>query len=213
VNLILIGPPGSGKGTQAKYIVDKYNYFQLSTGELLREEIKKKSKIGKEISMKIDKGQFVDDEIVNNLLKNIIKIKKNRNKMIFDGYPRNLSQAKNLELFLNNDDQYIGSIIFLNLSKENISKRISGRYTCEKCNSILNEFTDEKEFKNHSCEKRYLKKRADDNVETVLKRYDVYMNRTKPVLDYYTSKPNFNEIDGSLKIDEITSKIDEILKV
>ena len=213
MNLILIGPPGSGKGTQAKYIVDKYNYFQFSTGDLLREEIKKKTKIGEEISMKIDKGHFVDDEIVNTLLKNIIKNKKNRNKIIFDGYPRNLSQAKNLELFLKSDGQTLGSIIFLNLTKENVSKRISGRYTCDKCNTILNEFTDEKEFNSHSCEKKYLKKRTDDSIETVLKRYDTYMEQTKPVLDYYTSKPIFNEIDGSLKIDEIARKIDEIVNV
>ena len=213
MNLILIGPPGSGKGTQAKHIVDKYNYFQLSTGDLLRNEIKKKSKIGYEISLKIDKGHFVDDEIVNTLLKDIIKIKKNRNQIIFDGYPRNLSQAKNLDLLVKSDGQTIGSIIFLNLTKENISKRISGRYTCEKCNTILNEFTDEVKFKTHSCEKKYLNKRIDDSVETVLKRYDTYMEQTKPVLDYYNTKSNFNEIDGSLKIDEITRKIDEILNV
>ena len=213
MNLILIGPPGSGKGTQAKYIVDKYNYFQLSTGDLLRNEIKKKSKIGYEISLKIDKGHFVDDEIVNTLLKDIIKIKKNRNQIIFDGYPRNLSQAKNLDLLIKNDGQAIGSIIFLNLTKENISKRISGRYTCEKCNTILNEFTDEVKFQTHSCEKKYLKKRKDDNLETIITRYDEYMKKTKPVLDFYSSRSYFYEIDGGDKIDKISSKISNIINV
>tara|TARA_B100000965_G_scaffold153830_1_gene127937 strand:- start:3269 stop:3910 length:642 start_codon:yes stop_codon:yes gene_type:complete len=213
VNLILIGPPASGKGTQAKYIVKKYNYFQLSTGDLLRDEIKKQTKLGEEISKKIDKGEFVNDQIVNTLLNNVITDKSKRNKIIFDGYPRNLSQAKNLEVLLKGDKQTVGSIIYLNLSKDEISKRISGRYICEKCNTTLNEFTDNEEFTTHKCDKKYLKKRPDDNKDTILKRYDTYVLQTKPVLDYYSLNPNFNEIDGSLKIDQIMSKIDEIVNV
>ena len=213
MNLILIGPPGSGKGTQARHIVKKFNYFQLSTGDLLREEIKKKTEFGNNISKIINQGEFVTDEIVNTLLRKVITMKKNRNKIIFDGYPRNLSQAYNLEKLLESDKQAIGSIIFLNVTKDNISKRISGRYICEKCNATLNEYTDNIEFKNHSCDNKFLIKRADDKNETILKRYDTYMKQTKPVLEYYSSKSNFKEIDGDLKIIEITSKIEEILNV
>jgi adenylate kinase len=100
VNIILFGPPGAGKGTQAQQIVDKHNYFQLSTGDLLRDEVKKKTDLGKQIEEKISKGNFVSDEIVNELLKNTIKELKFRDRIIFDGYPRTIQQSKNLDIIL-----------------------------------------------------------------------------------------------------------------
>ena len=118
MNLILFGPPGAGKGTQAQYVVKKYNYFQLSTGDLLRNEIKKKTLLGEKIEKIITQGEFANDEIVNSLLKQVITNPKNRNQIIFDGYPRNISQAKNLEQILIEDNQSVGTIIFLNVSKE-----------------------------------------------------------------------------------------------
>ena len=213
MNLILLGPPGSGKGTQAQFIVKKYNYFQLSSGDLLRNEIMKNTTLGKKIETIVPHGGFVTDEIVNLLLKQTIINSKNKNRIIFDGYPRNIPQTKNLELLLKEDNQSIGSIIFLNVSREIIKKRIMGRITCEKCNMILNEFFNKDEIDAHPCEKKYLKKRKDDNEETVINRYDTYMEKTKPVLDFYASKESFQEIDASLNIEAITSKIDQILKV
>ena len=213
MNLILLGPPGSGKGTQAQFIVKKYNYFQLSSGDLLRNEIMKNTTLGKKIETIMLHGEFVTDEIVNLLLKQAITNPKNKNRIIFDGYPRNISQTKNLELVLKEANQSIGSIIFLNVSKEIIKKRIMGRITCEKCNMILNEFFNKDEIDAHPCEKKYLKKRKDDNEQTVITRYNTYMEKTKPVLDFYTSKESFHEIDASLNIKAITSKIDQILKV
>ena len=213
MNLILLGPPGSGKGTQAQFIVKKYNYFQLSSGDLLRNEIMKNTTLGKKIETIVPHGGFVTDEIVNLLLKQTIINSKNKNRIIFDGYPRNIPQTKNLELVLKEDNQSIGSIIFLNASREIIKKRIMGRITCEKCNMILNEFFNKDEIDAHPCEKKYLKKRKDDNEQTVITRYNTYMEKTKPVLDFYASKESFHEIDASLNIDIITSKIDQILKV
>jgi|TARA_B110000438_G_C15793524_1_gene641826 adenylate kinase len=213
VNLILFGPPGAGKGTQAHFIVKKYNYFQLSTGDLLRNEIKKKTTIGKEIEKIISKGKFVSDDIINTLLKQSIDNLKFRDRIIFDGYPRNLQQIKNLELILTQFNQKIGAIIYLNVSREIIKKRIIGRMTCEKCNMTLNRFFNKKEIELHPCGKNYLKKRKDDNNEIVISRYDTYMKKTKPVLDFYSKKDNFNEIDGSLKIEAITGIIDKILRV
>jgi adenylate kinase len=213
VNLILFGPPGAGKGTQAHFIVKKYNYFQLSTGDLLRNEIKKKTTIGKEIEKIISKGKFVSDDIINTLLKQSIDNLKFRDRIIFDGYPRNLQQIKNLELMLTQFNQKIGAIIYLNVSREIIKKRIIGRMTCEKCNMTLNRFFNKKEIELHPCGKNYLKKRKDDNNEIVISRYDTYMKKTKPVLDFYSKKDNFNEIDGSLKIEAITGIIDKILRV
>ena len=213
MNLILLGPPGAGKGTQAQFIVKKYNYFQLSSGDLLRDEIKKKTTLGKRIVKIMPQGELITDEIVNVLLKQTISTPENKNRIIFDGYPRNISQAENLEQVLKEDNQVIGSVIFLNVSREIIKKRIIGRITCEKCNVILNEFFNQDEIDLHQCGKKYLKKRDDDNQETVITRYNTYMEKTKPLLDFYSSKESFYEIDASLKIEVITGKIDKILNV
>ena len=187
MNIILFGPPGAGKGTQAKYLIKKLNGFQISTGEMLRNEIKKDSEIGKLIANDMDDGKFISDDIVNKLIKNVIFDPEKKNNLIFDGYPRSLSQAKNLDLLLNDSNQKISVIFFLNVNKETIIKRIQKR--------------------------KKIEKRSDDELDTLLKRYDTYMQTTRPVLDYYSKNPNFYEIDGSLKIEEITAKIDAFIKV
>ena len=213
MNLILLGPPGAGKGTQAKFIAKKFNLYQLSTGDLLRNEIKNKTEIGKKIDHIIAHGDFVVDEIVNQLLKTVIKNSSNRNNIIFDGYPRNISQAENLEIILNEDNQSINFIFFLKVTREIIEKRILGRITCEKCNTTFNKYLDIDEIEKHECGNNYLKKREDDNEEVIITRYDEYMKKTKPVLDFYSSRSYFHEIDGSQKIQAITGKIEQILAV
>jgi len=213
VNIILFGPPGAGKGTQAQFIVKKYNYFQLSTGNLLREEVKLKTPLGAEIENLISNGKFASDKTVNTLLKQSITNLKFRDRIIFDGYPRNVDQAKNLELILAEFDQTIGHIIFLNVSKNIIEKRIMGRVTCDKCLMTLNEFFNKEQIELHPCGKEYLKKRKDDNFDVVVERYDTYMTATKPVLDFYSKNVNFTEIDGAAEIDQITNKINDVLNV
>ena len=187
MNIILFGPPGAGKGTQAKFLIKKLNSFQVSTGDILRDEIEKDSEIGKKIIDNMNDGKFVNDEIVNELIKNIIFDPKKMNKLIFDGYPRSLSQAKNLDLLLNSSNQKIDFIFFLNVNKDTIIKRIEKR--------------------------KILEKRLDDDFGTLLKRYDTYMETTRPVLDFYSKNLNFYEIDGSLEINEITAKIDSFINV
>ncbi|NMN67921.1 adenylate kinase [Candidatus Pelagibacter ubique] len=187
MNIILFGPPGAGKGTQSKYLVKKLNCFQISTGDMLRDEIEKDSEIGKKITDNMNEGKFVNDDIVNNLIKNILFDPLKKDKLIFDGYPRSLSQAKNLDLLLESSKQKIDFIFFLNVNKDTIIKRIEKR--------------------------KILERRSDDNTNTILKRYDTYMQTTSPVLDFYSKNPNFYEIDGTLEIDKITSKINDILKV
>ena len=187
MNVIIFGPPGAGKGTQANNLVKKYNLYQISTGDLLRNEVINKTEIGRNIENIISKGDFATDEIVNELIQNVVTNPKNKNKLIFDGYPRSLSQAKNLDILLNSSNQKIDFIFFLNVKKETIIQRIEKR--------------------------KILEKRADDNLKTILKRYDTYMETTKPVLDFYSKNPNFYEIDGSVEIDEISSKIEQILSV
>ena len=187
MNIIIFGPPGAGKGTQAKSLVKKLNSFQISTGDMLREEIKKDTEIGKSIINNMNDGKFVEDEIVNKLLEKIIFDSKNKNKLIFDGYPRTINQAKNLENLLRKSKQKIDYIFFLNVNKDSIIKRIEKR--------------------------KVLEKRSDDDSNTIIKRYETYMEATKPVLDYYSSANNFYEIDGSDEIEVISSKIKEILAV
>ncbi len=185
MNTILFGPPGAGKGTQAKYLVKKLNGFQISTGDMLRDEINKDSEIGKRIINDMNEGKFVNDDIVNKLIKNVLYDPQKRNKLIFDGYPRSISQAKDLELMLNQSNQKIDIIFFLNVNKETIIKRIEKR--------------------------KIIEKRTDDDLNTILKRYDAYMETTKPVLDFYSKNSNFHEIDGTLKIDKITAKLDTFI--
>tara|TARA_B100001559_G_C16313950_1_gene535601 strand:+ start:224 stop:787 length:564 start_codon:yes stop_codon:yes gene_type:complete len=187
VNIIVFGPPGAGKGTQAKYLVKKLNSFQISTGDMLREEIKKDTEIGKRIISNMNDGKFVQDEIVNKLLEKIIFDTKKKDKLIFDGYPRTINQAKNLEILLSKSNQKIDYIFFLNVNKDSIVRRIEKR--------------------------KILEKRSDDDANTILKRYDTYMEVTKPVLDFYSSRNNFYEINGSEEIEVISSKIVQILNV
>ena len=187
MNIVLFGPPGAGKGTQAKYLVKKLNGFQVSTGDILRNEINKDTGIGKRIINDMNDGKFISDEIIHNLIEKIILDPQNTDRLIFDGYPRTLSQAKNLDLLLKNSKQKINFIFFLNVNKDTIIKRIEKR--------------------------KKIEKRSDDELDTILKRYDTYMETTKPVLEFYSKKPNFYEIDGALEIDQITNKIGAFLKV
>ena len=187
MNIVLFGPPGAGKGTQAKYLVKKLNSFQISTGDLLREEIYKNSDIGKLITNDMKNGKFVSDEIVNKLIENFVSDPQKKNKFIFDGYPRSLSQAKNLDNLLETSNQKIDLILYLKVDKETVVKRLEKR--------------------------KIIENRSDDETTTILKRFDTYMNTTEPVLKYYSENPNFREIDGSLEIDEITRKIDTFINV
>ena len=213
MNIILFGPPGAGKGTQAQLIVDKHNYFQLSTGDILRNEVKRKTNLGKDIEEKISKGNFVSDEIVNELLKNTLSELKYRDRIIFDGYPRTIDQYKHLDKILDEFNQKIDLIISLHVPREIVEKRIAGRLTCDKCNITLNKFFNDKEIKFHPCGSEHFVKRKDDNSETLMNRYDIYIETTKPVIEYLAKNKNFYQIDGTLEISKITSKIDTFINV
>ena len=187
MNIILFGPPGAGKGTQSKYLVSKLKNFQVSTGDILREEIKNNSEIGQQITNNMNEGKFVSDEIVNSLIEKLMLDPQKRDKLIFDGYPRSLSQAQYLDLLLNKSNQKIDHIFFLNVNKDTIIERVEKRKTLEN--------------------------RSDDNTDTILKRYDTYMETTRPVLDFYSKNSNFHEINGTKEIDQITKEIEAFINV
>ena len=185
MNIIIFGPPGAGKGTQSKFIVEKYNLYQLSTGELLRDEIKKKTALGSQISSIINSGELVSDEIVSKLIQNFISDQKYKDKLIFDGYPRNLNQAINLDNLLKQSNQKINLVLNLSVSLETIKKRISERQSQEK--------------------------RSDDNEDTAIKRFKTYEKSTKPLIEYYKNSNLLKEVNGESTINEINIKISGLI--
>ncbi len=181
MNIVIFGPPGAGKGTQSKFIEKTYNLYQLSTGELLRKEIKDNSELGLKISKIINAGELVSDNIVSDLIEKFISNNVYKNRLIFDGYPRNLNQAKNLDFLLKKNNQKIDLVLKLSVSLETIKKRISERQTIEK--------------------------RADDDQKIAVKRYNTYEKSTEPVLDFYKKLNLLKVVNGEGSINQISKEI------
>ena len=207
MNIILFGPPGAGKGTQATKVVKKFNLHKVSTGDLLREEIKNNTDLGNKIKSMMDTGSLISDNIINDLITKVISNKKFYNRLIFDGYPRNLKQAKNLDSQIKKYKQKISCVLSLNVDKESIIKRISGRQTCINCGLIFNEYYYPASSKNHSCDPKFLNKRSDDNKKTIINRFETYLNKTLPILDFYKEQNLLHQINGMAKIDQIFDEI------
>ena len=185
MNLVIFGPPGAGKGTQSNIIVKKYKLHQLSTGELLRKEIKDNTNLGQKISSIINLGNLVSDKIVGNLIENYISNDNFKNRLIFDGYPRNLNQAENLNILLKKYNQKIDIVLRLTVSLEIIKKRI--------------------------LERKNLEKRSDDNIEIAIKRYKTYESNIKPVIDFYKQSHLVKEVNGEATISEISDEISGLI--
>ena len=185
MNIVIFGPPGAGKGTQSKFIVKKYNLFQLSTGELLRDEIRNKTKLGSEISSIINAGELVSDNIVSDIIEKFISNKSYKQRLIFDGYPRSISQAINLDNLLKKYDQKIDIVLKLSVSLDTIKKRI--------------------------LERKSLEQRADDKDEIAIKRYNTYELSTKPVMDYYKQSNLLKVVNGETSISEINVEISGLI--
>ena len=186
MNIVIFGPPGAGKGTQSNFIVQKFNLYQLSTGELLRKEINDKTQLGQQISSIINTGNLVSDEIVGNLIEKFITYKDYKNRLIFDGYPRNLSQARYLDVLLKRNNQKIDIALKLSVSLKTIKKRIF--------------------------ERKNLEKRADDNEKIAIKRYETYESNIEPVINFYKQSDLLQVVNGEASITEISDEISALIE-
>ena len=211
MNIILFGPPGAGKGTQSDRLAKKFNLQKVSTGELLRNEIKNNTSLGKKIRNLMDSGQLVSDNIINDLIIKILSNNNSKNRLIFDGYPRNLDQAKNFNSLLIKFDQKISCVLNLNVDKDIVVKRILGRQTCLNCGLIFNKFFNPATKSNHSCDPKFLDKRTDDNKKIIVDRYETYLNKTLPILDFYNQQNLLHKVNGMAKIDQIFEEICDII--
>jgi len=211
-NIILIAPPAAGKGVQSKILKETFNLLHLSTGELLKEEVEKKTELGKEIKEFLKQGILVKDEIVIELVRKKLDNSLNKNGYILDGFPRTLTQAELYDKMSQERNCLPNYVFFLNIPKETALKRILGRLNCLKCGSIFNEESDHLTEKDlcPNCQGKIIK-RSDDQEESFNKRYDDYLEKTKPVIQYYQNKGILYIIDAKKSITEISKQIKEIL--
>ena len=211
MNLIIFGPPGAGKGTQSNFIVKKYNLFQLSTGEILRDEIKNKTQLGMEISSIMNSGALVSDDVVSNLIEKFISNKEYLNRFIFDGYPRNIIQAKNLDNLLYKYEQKVDIVLKLSVSLDSIKKRISGRSICSICGKIYNEFFNPAPINSDCCASKFLQKRTDDTLEIAVKRFQTYEKNTELLIEYYKKLNLLKVVNGESPISQINEEISGLI--
>lgn len=209
MNIILLGPPGAGKGTQARRIEDEKSMVQLSTGDMLREAVAAGTEVGLKAKAAMEAGQLVTDEIVVGIISDRIDQPDAKDGFILDGFPRNLAQAEALDIMLAEKNLSLDRVIEMKVDDEALVKRVTGRFTCAKCGAGYHD-----EFKQTAkdgvcdeCGATDFKRRKDDNAETVRDRLKVYHGETAPLIDYYSGKGRLVSIDGMAAIDDVTAQI------
>ena len=213
-NIMFIAPPAAGKGTQAEMVVEKYGIPHISTGDILRDISKEDSEIGKYVYETLANGELVKDEITYQLIEDRLGKDDCKNGYIIDGFPRNIAQAHEYDKILKNLNYEVGNVIFINVDKKTLEKRITGRRICENCKTIYN-INDEKsspkvESVCDNCGGK-LYQRSDDNLEAFETRYNMYIEKTEPIIDYYRKQNVLTEIDGDDTVENIFARIEEII--
>ena len=214
-NIMFIAPPAAGKGTQAELVVEKYHIPHISTGDILREISKEDSEIGEYVRETMASGKLVKDEITYQLIEDRLKKEDCKNGFLMDGFPRNLDQAIEYDKILKKLNYEVGNVILIDIDKEVLEKRITGRRLCEKCGAIYNindeNMTPKIESVCDDCGGK-LYQRSDDNLESFQTRYQTYLDKTEPIIDHYKKQNVLKVVDGNDTIDNIFKKIDEIIK-
>jgi adenylate kinase len=213
MNLVLLGPPGGGKGTQAKRLQDKYGMVQLSTGDMLRAAVASGSEVGKAAKAVMDAGQLVSDDIVISIIDERLDQPDVAKGVIFDGFPRTLAQAQALDAMLQRKGKKLDFAIEIRVPDAYIVERIAGRYTCAKCGAGYHEKFQRPKADNvcDACSSTEFIRRPDDNAETVTKRLDAYHAQTAPLLPYYDNEGVLRVVDGTQEIGEVTRALEGIL--
>lgn len=213
-SVILIAAPAAGKGTEAALLKVEYNMPHISTGDILREKSKEDSELGRDINYKINNGIFVSDELIIEILKDRIMQEDCNNGYILDGFPRNVAQAQAYQLMLEELGKEIGVVIVLDIDKNLAASRIAGRISCPKCKEVYNTSSEEMKPKTEGiCDKcgSELVKRADDNEETYMDRYNTYIEKTAPLIDFYEKQGIVYHVDGNNGKEETHKQVVKIL--
>lgn len=214
-NIMFIAPPAAGKGTQAELIAEKYNIPHISTGDILREISKEASEIGEYVRETLASGQLVKDEITYQLVEDRLKREDCKNGYIIDGFPRNVEQAYEYDKILERLGYNVGNVILINVDKQTIEKRITGRRICENCNTIYNINDKDNSPKEESiCDNcgGKLYQRSDDNLASFQARYQTYLEKTEPIINHYRKQGVLKEVDGNDTVENIFQKIEKIIK-
>ena len=214
MRIILLGAPGSGKGTQAEKLMEDYNLPQISTGMLLREAIDQGTELGKKVQEIMAAGNLVSDQIVLDLIRESVQQPDSDNGFVLDGYPRNINQAQSLEDLLNLINKPLGSALLVDVDSEILIKRLSGRRTCSITGKTLNVyFSSEDEINECIDSGGELIQREDDNVESITNRINVYKEQTEPLIDFYKHKNLLKVIDGEGKITDVYDRVIKTLEL
>jgi len=212
MKMILIGPPGVGKGTQAKFLVEKYNIPQISTGDMLRANVREKTELGLKAQEFMNSGQLVPDEVILGMMKTRFNEADCKNGYILDGFPRTIPQAEGLDSLLIEMNHTLDVVLVLDVSHSIIIERLSSRRSCKDCGNVYNLLFDPptNEGRCNSCSgELYL--RDDDRPDTIKQRFEVYTNQTQPLIDFYSSKKLVKSVKGAGSIDEIKEEINSVL--